>query len=128
MWTLRKRFRFEAAHHLPAHDGKCRRVHGHSWVGEVEVAGGELHATGPQTGMVIDYGHLSLALGPLVENTLDHYDLNESTGLVNPTSEEIARYIYDRLKSVLPSVVAVTIRETCTAACRYAPWSERVNR
>lgn len=120
MWTLSKTFRFEAAHHLPAHDGKCRRVHGHSWVGLVEVRGLELVQDGPKAGMVIDYGDLSDAVDPIVDHYLDHYDLNESTGLPNPTSEAIARWLFKRLELLLPGLSAVTIRETCTSECRYA--------
>jgi len=121
MWTLAKSFRFEAAHHLPSHDGKCRRVHGHSWVGELEVRGDILHTTGPKRGMVIDYGDLSAALAPLVEEVLDHHDLNLTTGLPDPTSEAIAEFIFRWLTSRLEGLVAVTIHETCTSRCRYAP-------
>jgi len=81
VWTIRKTFRFEAAHHLPAHDGKCRRVHGHSWVGVIEVRDSQVHANGPKAGMVVDYGDLSDLVDPLVEQFLDHHDLNMTTGL-----------------------------------------------
>jgi len=119
-WTVRKAFRFEAAHHLPAHDGKCRRVHGHSWEAVVEAQGGVLCADGPKVDMVLDYGTIADAVDPIVEQYLDHYDLNVTTGLPNPTSEAIARWLFDRLTNELPNLVAVTIRETCTSECRYA--------
>lgn len=121
MWTLRKTFRFEAAHHLPRHDGKCARVHGHSWVGEVEIFGGTLQSNGPKAGMLLDYGDISAALAPLVDEVLDHYDLNETTGLPDPTSECLARFVFEWLADRLPGVRAVTIHETCTTECRYAP-------
>lgn len=120
-WTLRKQFRFEAAHHLPHHDGKCQRVHGHSWVGEVEVTGHALQASGAKAGMVVDYGDLSTALAGLVTTVLDHADLNVTTGLENPTSEAIAKYVFTHLESTVPGLSAVTIHETCTSACRYEP-------
>jgi 6-pyruvoyltetrahydropterin/6-carboxytetrahydropterin synthase len=47
-FTLKERFSFEAAHFLPLHDGKCRRLHGHSWVGWVEICGADLPPEGPQ--------------------------------------------------------------------------------
>jgi 6-pyruvoyltetrahydropterin/6-carboxytetrahydropterin synthase len=119
MWTLRKTFRFEAAHRLPQHDGKCARLHGHSWVADIEVRGDRLHAGGSQAGMVLDYGDLSAIARPLIDGYLDHYDLNVTTGLTNPTSEELARWIYDRLLPYLPLLSAVTIHETCTSECRY---------
>lgn len=119
-WAITKTFRFEAAHHLPNHDGKCARVHGHSWVADVEVTGPHLVEDGPKVGMVLDYGTISDAVDPIVEGTLDHYDLNVTTGLDNPTSEAIAKWLFDQLDTVLPGLIAVTIHETCTSACRYA--------
>ena len=121
MWILRKQFGFEAAHHLPQHDGKCRRVHGHSWLGEIEVTGHALHETGPESGMVIDYGRLTEAVAVLLDGFLDHHDLNETTLLPNPTSEAIARYVFEFLDPAVPGLRAVTIHETCTCACRYEP-------
>jgi len=119
-WTLRKTFRFEAAHHLPQHQGKCRRVRGHSWVAAVEVAGRVLQTEGAAIDMVRDYGDLDGVVDPLVEQYLDHYDLTETTALPNPTSEAIDRWLFDRLDGLLPGLVSVTIQETCTSACRYA--------
>lgn len=120
MWTLTKRFRFEAAHHLPHHDGKCRRVHGHSWTLTVEVAAAALQTTGPQTGMVVDYGAISRAVRPLLDDVLDHYDLNETTGLESPTSECLAAWIYRWLAPRLDGLIAISIEETCTSGCRYS--------
>jgi 6-pyruvoyltetrahydropterin/6-carboxytetrahydropterin synthase len=121
MYRLEKSFRFEAAHKLPHHDGKCARLHGHSWVGRVVVQGRTLWQTGPKQGMVTDYGELSEVIKPLVENYLDHWYLNESTGLENPTSEELARWVYDKLKPSIDNLVAVVIEETCTSRCEYRP-------
>jgi 6-pyruvoyltetrahydropterin/6-carboxytetrahydropterin synthase len=121
MWVLRKTVPFEAAHWLPAHDGKCQRLHGHSWRLTVEVRGTALHATGPKQGMVLDYGDISALVRPLVEGFLDHWCLNDTTGLVNPTSEELARWGYERLSGRLPGLYAVEIEETCTSAARYCP-------
>jgi 6-pyruvoyltetrahydropterin/6-carboxytetrahydropterin synthase len=120
-WSLYKEFRFEAAHRLPNHDGKCRRLHGHSWVGRVYVKGHTLVAEGAKAGMLIDYGDLQNYIQPLLDDYLDHYYLNESTGLENPTSELIAKWIYDKLEILgLPGLWAVEIRETCTSGARYS--------
>lgn len=120
-WVIYKEFRFEAAHHLPHHDGKCRRLHGHSWVGRVYVKGEKLIAEGSKQGMVMDYGDIKQYLKPLLDNFLDHYYLNETTGLENPTSEAIAKWIYEKLEHMgLPGLQAVEIKETCTSGCRYS--------
>lgn len=121
MFLLEKQFRFEASHRLPHHSGKCARLHGHSWVGHLIVAGEKLQQEGSSQGMLIDYGDLSAAIQPLLRDKLDHWHLNETTGLENPTSEELARWIFKQLKPKLPLLVAVQIDETCTSRCEYRP-------
>jgi 6-pyruvoyltetrahydropterin/6-carboxytetrahydropterin synthase len=120
-WTLAKKFTFEAAHYLPHHDGKCRRLHGHSWVGYVYCQGSALQTEGSKQGMVLDYSTLKQYLNPLVDDYLDHHYLNDTTGIESPTSEQIAQWIYDRLQEAgLPGLVAVRIDETCTSRCVYS--------
>ena len=118
MYTLEKDFRFEAAHHLPLHDGKCRRKHGHSFKGTIILQGTAVALTGPKTGMVIDYGDVSALMKPLLDNVLDHHDLNETLPTVYPTSENLAAWIFGQLRPHLGNMlVGVTIEETCTARC-----------
>lgn len=121
MFTLKKTFRFEAAHQLPSHDGACARLHGHSWRMKVVVQGQELNQGGPKAGMVEDFSDLSKAVKPLLDSKLDHYFLNETTGLENPTSEALAKWIYEMLKPSIPKLVAVQVDETCTSSCIYHP-------
>jgi len=121
MFTLTKEFRWEASHRLPKHDGKCARLHGHSWKGRLILRSPDLIGDGPKTGMVMDFGDVSRAMKDLLETKLDHYHLNDTTGLENPTSEELARWIYDWIKPNLPHLVAVEVDETCTSSCRYEP-------
>ncbi|MEZ4270476.1 MAG: 6-carboxytetrahydropterin synthase QueD [Myxococcota bacterium] len=107
---------FEAAHRLPqAPEGhKCHRVHGHSFRCE-------LHLTGdvdPTFGWVHDFDALEVAFQPYWQQ-LDHHLLNEVEGLSNPTSENIALWIWERLKPVLPQLSAVVIHETCTSRVIY---------
>jgi 6-pyruvoyltetrahydropterin/6-carboxytetrahydropterin synthase len=119
-WQLYKEFRFEAAHQLPHHDGKCARLHGHSWVCRVYVVGDRLQTTGAKQGMLIDFGDLKKYMQPLLEDYLDHYFLNETLAMENPTSEAIAQWVYEQLeKAQLPGLDAVEIRETCTSGCIY---------
>jgi len=120
MWMIYKEFSFEAAHRLPYHEGKCRRLHGHSFRGRVYVASDQLKASGSETGMVMDFGELKAYLDPLVKHYLDHYYLNDSLGLESPTSEAIAAWIFDKLQAQgLPGLHSVEILETCTSAARY---------
>ena len=111
-----KEFSIEAAHHLPAvpEDHKCRRLHGHSFLVRVVVAG----EPGEQSGWVMDFADISGAFKPVFE-ALDHRYLNEVEGLENPTSENLARWIWARLKPGLPALSAIEIRETCTSGCAY---------
>jgi 6-pyruvoyltetrahydropterin/6-carboxytetrahydropterin synthase len=111
-----KDFRFEAAHWLPnvPEGHKCRRIHGHSFRGEVSVRG----PIDPKVGWVVDFADLKRAVDPIVEK-LDHYMLNEIDGLENPTSERVAIWFWERLVSIIPNLHRVTIEETCTSRCHY---------
>ena len=118
-WTLTKEFTFEAAHRLPRHDGKCARLHGHSWKMQVEVESPALCESGPKTGMVMDFGDIKAAVASLVESHLDHHYLNDTLELESPTSEKVAQWVFQAILPKLPNLRAVTINETCTSACRY---------
>lgn len=120
-FTLKKEFTFEAAHKLPNHDGKCQRLHGHSWKMRLVLEGDETEKQGPKAGMLIDYAEISVIAKPFVEEHLDHHYLNETTTLMNPTSERLAVWIFNMLKPKLPLLVAVEIDETCTSCCIYRP-------
>ena len=113
---LRKSFQFEAAHRLPLlpENHKCWRLHGHSFQVEVVIRG----LCDPKTGWLMDYAEIKEAFRPLWLQ-LDHRYLNEVAGLENPTSENISKWIWDRLKPALPSLVEVIVAETCTAKCVY---------
>ena len=111
-----REFTFEAAHRLPhvPEGHKCARLHGHSFRIEVRVHG----EVDPATGMVIDFAEIKAAFAPLQEQ-LDHHYLNEVDGLDNPTSENLARWIWDRLVDRLP-LSRIVVRETCTSGCSYS--------
>lgn len=114
--ALTKEFGFEAAHWLPTfpEGHKCRRLHGHSFRVEVVVEG-ELD---PAAGYLVDYGEIKAACEPL-RKQLDHYCLNDIDGLQNPTSENLAIWLWQRLKPALPLLSAVVVHETCTSRCEY---------
>lgn len=113
---LVKEFRFEAAHRLPfvPEGHKCQRLHGHSFKIELTVAG----PVDPKTGWFIDYDILHELWQPL-HDKLDHHYLNEIPGLENPTSEVLAKWIWDQVKPALAPLVQVTVFETCDARCEY---------
>lgn len=111
-----KKFTFEAAHRLPfvPEGHKCARLHGHSYSVEVHVSG-QPDAT---LGWIMDFADISAAVDPVIRQ-LDHYYLNEIDGLDNPTSENIARWLWPRIKDVLPALSRLVISETCTSGCVY---------
>lgn len=114
---LFKRFTIEAAHRLPRvpPGHKCSRLHGHSFQIELHVEG----PVDPILGWVLDFADIGAAFLPLYEQ-LDHHCLNEVEGLENPTSENLAVWIWDRLKPALPPLSRIVIHETCTSGCSYA--------
>lgn len=111
-----KEFVFEAAHRLPhvPPGHKCSRLHGHSFRVTIHVSG----QVDPLLGWVMDFGDIKAAFQPLYDR-LDHYYLNEIEGLENPTSEQLARWIWERLAPALPQLSAVQVHETCTSGCIY---------
>ena len=111
-----KEFTFEAAHRLPhvPQGHKCGRLHGHSFRVVLHVEG----SVEPESGWLMDFAELKEHFAPLYDR-LDHHYLNEIGGLENPTSENIARWIWDHLKPTLPQLSQVVIQETCTSGAIY---------
>ena len=108
---LTKTFRFEAAHRLSSHRGKCARPHGHSYRLEVTVRGpikNEVAAS--DHGMVIDFADLSRLVHNTVLERLDHRDLNGATGIYT-TAENLVHWIWDTLVAAgLPEDLLYRIR------------------
>lgn len=113
---LVKEYRFEAAHRLPSvpPGHKCQRLHGHSFKVDLTIAG----PVDQTSGWFIDFGDVDDLWQPLHE-LLDHRYLNEVEGLSNPTSENLAIWVWERLRPKLPSLVRVTVHETCDSRCEY---------
>ena len=111
-----KVFQIEAAHRLPNVPAghKCARLHGHSFRVEIHVSG----EPQPHTGWVMDFADIKTAFAPIFD-TIDHHCLNDIPGLENPTSEQLAIWIWRRLKPSLASLSKVVIHETCTSGCVY---------
>jgi 6-pyruvoyltetrahydropterin/6-carboxytetrahydropterin synthase len=111
-----KTFSLECAHHLPnvPEGHKCARLHGHSFRVEVHVVG----PVGARSGWVMDFADVKAAFAPLFER-LDHHCLNDVAGLENPTSENLARWIWRELQPALPQLSRIVVHETCTSGCIY---------
>jgi 6-pyruvoyltetrahydropterin/6-carboxytetrahydropterin synthase len=109
-------FTIEAAHRLPnvPPGHKCARLHGHSFRIELQLSG-DVDAG---SGWVMDFADVKLAFQPTYDR-LDHHYLNEIAGLENPTSENLARWIWNEVKPKLPLLSKVTVHETCTSGCVY---------
>ncbi|CAL4326473.1 6-carboxytetrahydropterin synthase QueD [Buchnera aphidicola] len=114
--TIFKNFYLEAAHYLPyvPREHKCRRLHGHSFLIRIEIEG-EIEK---RTGWIIDFSDLKTIFQPIYKQ-LDHHFLNRIPGLENPTSENLAKWIWIRLKPNLPLLSTIIIQETCTSGCIY---------
>jgi 6-pyruvoyltetrahydropterin/6-carboxytetrahydropterin synthase len=112
-----KVFKFDAAHRLPnvPQGHKCVQVHGHSFRVEIHVLG----KADPHTGWVMDFADIAVAFHPILDQ-LDHKYLNDVTGLTNPTSENLAQWIWQRLQPTLPQLSKVVIQESSESGCVYA--------
>lgn len=113
---LFKEFIFEAAHRLPYVPAghKCGRLHGHSFSVTLYISGD----VDPKTGWIKDFAEIKQIFKPFYEQ-LDHHYLNDIEGLENPTSENLAIWIWQQLKPVLPELSKIQIKETCTSGCEY---------
>jgi 6-pyruvoyltetrahydropterin/6-carboxytetrahydropterin synthase len=106
----------EAARRLPGlpESHPCHRLHGHSFRVEVFVSG-EVNSA---TGWVMDFADLDAAFEP-IRNQLDHRYLNDIPGLENPTSEQLAQWIWQRLKPVVSGLSKIVVMETHRSGCVY---------
>lgn len=135
MYSIIKEMKFEASHRLvQGYQGKCAHVHGHSWVVRVKCSGSKLD----EFGMLRDFGSLK-TFRDWIDDRLDHATLvNEADKDLlqflqqheqryymcqgNPTSEYLARMLYEHLHTMgFLDVVAVEIDETCTSKAIYEP-------
>lgn len=100
MYTVCVEDWFAAAHYLRNYHGKCENPHGHNYRVKVYVSGKNLD----KGGMLIDFSVLKKHLKSVLE-TLDHHDLNSTPYFKEqePSAENISRYIFDSLKTLLPS-------------------------
>ncbi|MFH1191118.1 MAG: 6-carboxytetrahydropterin synthase QueD [Candidatus Omnitrophota bacterium] len=132
MYSLKVQGTFSAAHNLRGYKGKCEDLHGHNWLVEIVIKSAELD----DIGMVLDFKYLKKKLNAVLEQ-MDHKYLNKlayfkkinpvrsgaprrgTSNGVNPTSENIARYIYNKLKSQISLLSCVTVWENSVSSATY---------
>jgi 6-pyruvoyltetrahydropterin/6-carboxytetrahydropterin synthase len=116
MHSIKVEAGFSSAHNLREYKGKCEDLHGHNWKVEAVVRREKLDPIG----MLMDFKELKTPLNAILED-LDHKYLNdlEPFKKLNPTSENIARYIYERLKKEIPDLSLVTVWENSTSSATY---------
>jgi len=115
---------FAAAHNLRGYKGKCEDLHGHNYKVRVTLAGKELDSTG----LLYDFVHLKQVIQAVIRS-LDHKYLNELKpfDVLNPSAENIARYIYEEAARQLPSapngagIASITVWESDVTAATYRP-------
>ena len=115
-YELRQHFQIESARFLPnlPSSHPCSRMHGHSFKIILTLVG----PLQEKLGWVMDYNDISTAIKPLLAE-LDHRILNEVPGLENPTSELLAKWIYEHLIKKISILKSVSILETLSTECRY---------
>ena len=113
-----KVFTVEAAHRLPhvPEGHKCARLHGHSFRIELHLSG----PVDPAAGWVMDFADVKTAFKPIYDR-LDHHYLNDIPGLENPTSENLAIWIWDKLQPALPGLSAVVVAMSMSAGRTISP-------
>jgi len=132
MYSLKVQGTFSSAHNLRGYKGKCEDLHGHNWMVEIVVKSAQLD----NIGMVLDFKYLKKKLSACLE-PMDHKYLNKlvyfkrinpvrsgaprrgTSNGVNPTSENIAKYIYKKLKAQIPLLSCVTVWENSTSSATY---------
>lgn len=120
MYELTVKATFSAAHSLQDYDGPCSRVHGHNWVVEVVACGERL----PPNGMLVDFRDIKHATSEVLSQ-LDHTNLNDVSPFseINPTSENLARWIYERVSERIDTsdvkVTRVNVREAEASCASY---------
>jgi 6-pyruvoyltetrahydropterin/6-carboxytetrahydropterin synthase len=115
-FELKQHFQIESARFLPKLEKThpCSRMHGHSFKLILTLIGD----ADPSLGWVMDYNEIQEKMKPLL-SLIDHRVLNEVPGLENPTSELLAKWVFERAQTTLPLLARVTVAETPNTECSY---------
>ncbi len=130
MYYLKTSASFDSSHFLHGYNGKCANIHGHHWIVEVKISGGDLQESGEKRGMLIDFGDLKKAVRSLADD-FDHAFIYEKDSLkpttvqalesenfrlievpFRPTAENFAHHFYEILSAQGLEIKSVTVYET----------------
>ena len=116
MFELKAQMYFSAAHHLLNYNGKCENMHGHNWLVEAFVSGTELD----KSNILVDYKLIKSNLKEILDY-LDHKDINELPEFkgISPSSEVLAKFIYEKMKERISLTSKVSVWETPTSCASY---------
>lgn len=116
MFEIKAESNFSAAHHLLNYEGKCENMHGHNWKVEITAKGNSLD----KSNIMIDFKFLKSELNKTLE-LIDHKDLNELEYFngESPSSEMIAKFIYENVKKKISCIYSVAVWETPTSCAVY---------
>ena len=116
MFEVKAESMFSAAHHLLNYEGKCENQHGHNWKVEITARGNSLN----KANIMVDFKFLKSELNKTLE-LLDHKDLNELEYFrgESPSSEMIAKFIYENVKKTISCIYSVAVWETTTSCAKY---------
>lgn len=111
-----KQFSFDSAHFLPQvpEGHKCGNMHGHTYSLTVFIEG----LPEEKSGWIIDYGDLKQVIKPVIEQ-LDHHLLNDIPGLENPTSENLAIWLWNKIKPLVVGLKKIELKETPNSGVIY---------
>ncbi|OGC14007.1 6-carboxytetrahydropterin synthase QueD [candidate division WOR-1 bacterium RIFOXYC2_FULL_37_10] len=116
MYELMAEETFDAAHALRGYKGSCENLHGHTWRVQIFLKGEELN----NIGLLVDFREIKNKLKAVVDE-FDHKNLNDLKDfkVINPSSENIARIIFEKLKTSLIQLEKVTVWESATTCASY---------
>jgi 6-pyruvoyltetrahydropterin/6-carboxytetrahydropterin synthase len=121
-WILHTEFKFDAAHYIDGYDGKCGRMHGHTYKVHMKAKSHKLNPSAylKTSDMVCDFKELKWAAKDSERGGFDHGVLNELMK-ENTTAERIAEYIHQETQKRIPSGIEleVTVWETDTSWVTY---------
>lgn len=117
MYKIKIKTDFSAAHNLKDYHGKCERLHGHNWIVEARFIFEKLGSDG----MAMDFKEAKRIVNDAIEK-LDHVYLNEVEALkgINPTSENIAKFIYDIAKKKSGNLKSISVWENADSCATYS--------
>ena len=117
MYNIKVKAGFSAAHNLKNYHGKCEHLHGHNWAVEARF----VFETLDKDGMAMDFKIAKKLVNDAIEK-LDHAYLNEIIELkgINPTSENIAKFIYDAVKKNNKNVKSISVWENADSCATYS--------